>query len=499
MIGMNESDSGVDLRATENTAIICFPYGMNKQGEYTLAFDESLDLMQDYKPTIPRLIWLLIFIFSVIVAMVGISNVMPTIGETKEAPFYLIFLVGFPALIFNARDIVFNNTSGLLSKLLEIQFNDSGLALISKTQEPIYIYWTKLQEIKLINSKSKDKKQIAVSLTYNLSTESANIPISAIHSLENWLNLAGAIRSRAPHVTIDDTITQTFKITSTDTSFTEIWLDSLTQAPEQNTLLALSQEYLLNKGRYKITRKLGQGGQGQAYLGEDLKNNEEVVIKEYLLPVYQSNQAALNMISQLEAEALTLKKIDHAQIVHFIDYFQQEHKAYLVMKKANGKTLRQWIKTQGLPDSTCICHLLNAMCEVLNYLHSCNPPIIHRDFTPDNLIIDDRNNLILIDFTIAESLGAASGLPPAGKPAYMPPEQFRGETSIPSDIYSLGGTLFFLVTGKDPEALSQPNLRDNTFDKTLIQIISRCRAPNTVDRYQSIQEVSENLKECSQI
>ena len=130
------------------------------------------------------------------------------------------------------------------------------------------------------------------------------------------------------------------------------------------------------------------------------------------------------------------------------------------------------------PDA--VLQLAQLMVDILSYLHSGNPPIIHRDFTPDNLIIDDAGQLTLVDFTIAEPTGPSMGRPPAGKPAYMPPEQYAGDTVAQSDIYAMGGALYFAWTGQDPEPLMQLFLAEGgggtRAGQILAGIVQRCTA-----------------------
>ena len=208
----------------------------------------------------------------------------------------------------------------------------------------------------------------------------------------------------------------------------------------------------LADGRYLVKSKLASGGQGHAYLCYDKVTQTEVVVKVYLLPVYQGKHLKDVAIQQLEAESLVLQRIDHPQIVQFVDWFTSSTCAFLVLKRITGNNLRQVCAKFGRPSLALVQDLTLQMCEILAYLHNSTPAIIHRDFTPDNLIIDGQQKLTLIDFTIAEPSGAVSGLPPAGKPAYMPPEQFRGESNLgpPSDIYALGVLGFELLSGRLP-------------------------------------------------
>jgi serine/threonine-protein kinase len=123
------------------------------------------------------------------------------------------------------------------------------------------------------------------------------------------------------------------------------------------------------------------------------------------------------------------------------------------------------------------------MAEILNYLHTQDPPIIHRDLTPDNVVRREDNDVVLIDFGAAnEFVGTATGTL-VGKQAYISPEQLRGKATTSSDIYALGGTVHFLLTGKDPEALSASH------PKELNAVVSFCTEMETSDRPSSAHEL----------
>jgi serine/threonine protein kinase len=129
--------------------------------------------------------------------------------------------------------------------------------------------------------------------------------------------------------------------------------------------------------------------------------------------------------------------------------------------------------------------------EVLSYLHSHQPVIVHRDLTPDNLVLDRSGALQLIDFGAAnELIGTATGTL-VGKQAYISPEQFRGKATPASDIYSCGCTLFFFATGKDPEALSQSHLDEERAESmpVLNDLIAKCTELEASERVSSCLEI----------
>ena len=204
----------------------------------------------------------------------------------------------------------------------------------------------------------------------------------------------------------------------------------------------------------------------------------------------------------MEAEIVLLSRISHPQIVRLIDSFVERNRAFLVFNRIAGVNLRQHIEEKGKLTPDAVLQLAQLMVDILAYLHSSNPPIIHRDFTPDNLIIDDAGHLTLVDFTIAEPAGPGMGRPPAGKPAYMPPEQYGGDTVEQSDIYAMGGTLYFALTGQDPEPLMQlfpaEGGRGTVGEQTLAGIIQRCTAQDFRERFKSCRDVQQSLQQVEQ-
>jgi serine/threonine-protein kinase len=127
-------------------------------------------------------------------------------------------------------------------------------------------------------------------------------------------------------------------------------------------------------------------------------------------------------------------------------------------------------------------------------MHDFDPPIIHRDLSPDNIMLSVLGEIKVVDFNVA-MLGGSSGSTVVGKHAYIPPEQFRGRPGPASDIYALGGTLHFLLTGQDPAPLSVSHPRDINpgISVELDQVIARATQLNLNDRYGSAAEMLEGL------
>jgi len=145
-----------------------------------------------------------------------------------------------------------------------------------------------------------------------------------------------------------------------------------------------------------------------------------------------------------------LCRINHPRVAKIYDYFVEDERHYLILEHLPGRTLRNFIINNGVVSEAMALKWAVQLTKVLQYLHHMDPPIIHRDITPDNIIVGEDGHLSVIDFGAANIfLGTATGTI-VGKASYMPPEQFKGRTTTASDIYALGGVLHFITTGEDP-------------------------------------------------
>lgn len=237
-------------------------------------------------------------------------------------------------------------------------------------------------------------------------------------------------------------------------TYTELWLDSLESAPRLNELTPLAPGTRLANG-IMISSQLASGGQGVTYLAD--RNGKTVVLKETILPVYIES-ARKNVTARFNENAALLSTLDHPQIVKLHDSFIQGHRAFLVMEYVEGSTLQELVERQGpLPESQ-VVHIARQLAGILSYLHSRIPPVVHRDLSPDNLIIDGSGLVKLVDFGVAIEQGNSRSAV-VGKQNFLPPEQIAGQACPQSDIYAMGATLFFLLTGQEPEPLERSNPR----------------------------------------
>lgn len=217
----------------------------------------------------------------------------------------------------------------------------------------------------------------------------------------------------------------------------------------------------LIKERYEIEQVLASGSDCSTFLAQDLQHNSPCVIKQLQMQSV-SNWKRLELFKR---EARTLAHLKHPQIPRLLDYFEQtaQRRFYLVLQKVPGVTLAERVYS-GLHLSEDVCYLIAVqILKILSYLHHFNPPVIHRDIKPSNLLLDESGAIYLIDFGgVQELLGqGAGGSTMIGTYGYMAPEQFSGRALPQSDLYGLGATLVFLLSGREPANLPQQDLMLN--------------------------------------
>jgi tRNA A-37 threonylcarbamoyl transferase component Bud32 len=283
-------------------------------------------------------------------------------------------------------------------------------------------------------------------------------------------------------------------------SYTELWLRELSDAPKRDKLAPLTPFATLDKGNYTIISKAGVGGQGTAYFADSVKHasigHQSVVLKEYVLPVYPDVRVRRKAAERFQAEAGMLKRLDHPQIAKFIDLFVEDHRAYVVMELVEGRTLKEMVAAEGPTPEWAVVDTATQILEILCYMHEQNPPVIHRDLTPDNVMLDQNGRVKLIDFSVAQEASSGVTGSVVGKPNYISPEQFRGKPTVQSDLYSLGATMYFLLLGHDPSPISvlHPKTENDQITSEVDAIIARCTQPELVKRFESAAKVLESLK-----
>jgi serine/threonine-protein kinase len=265
---------------------------------------------------------------------------------------------------------------------------------------------------------------------------------------------------------------------------------------------------LLNN-RYRILQTLAGGGCGQTFLAEDthLPSKRRCIVKQ--LKPATSDPASRQIIKdRFEREAAILESIDkfRNQIPELYAYFEDSCDFYLVQEWIDGETLTQRVKQDGVFNGNDVKDILFRILPVLQHLHTLG--IIHRDIKPDNIILRRSDSApVLIDFgavkeivtTIVNPHGASTSIV-IGSPGFMPLEQAAGKPVFASDLYSLGLTAVYLLTGMSPAALTDPNDGSMRWwnhapfvSQDLLQILNKAIRPLAQDRFHSTTEMLRAL------
>jgi serine/threonine protein kinase len=253
-------------------------------------------------------------------------------------------------------------------------------------------------------------------------------------------------------------------------------------------------------GRYEIQKPLGSRAGRQTFLARDLQTQTQVVIKRLTL----GKEFQWQDLKLFEREAGILQTLSHPAIPRYLDYLDIDSPTYkgfaLVQSYVDAKSLEEHLKAGRTFSEAEVKQLAKALLEVLIYLHQQSPPVIHRDIKPSNILLTNRSShsvgqVYLVDFGSVQTLAAKEGstITVVGTYGYMPPEQFGGRAVPASDLYSLGATLIFLVTGQHPTELSQDDFRIQfrqavTLNSTFADWLERITEPSLDRRLASAAE-----------
>jgi len=209
----------------------------------------------------------------------------------------------------------------------------------------------------------------------------------------------------------------------------------------------------LLQNRYEIGRRVGGGGMGNVYQAYDRNLDYALRAVKEMIEMFSDPEMREKAVEDFRREAKLLASLKHPSIPIVYDHFIEGGRYYLVMEFIMGGDLATRLKlVGGRFDELTVTMWAIQVCDVLEYLHSRQPPIIYRDLKPANLMIDpEANRVMLIDFGIARCVAPMQrGVTAIGTMGYAPPELFSGQVEPRSDIYSLGATMFHFLTGEDP-------------------------------------------------
>ncbi len=252
-------------------------------------------------------------------------------------------------------------------------------------------------------------------------------------------------------------------------------------------------------GKYRILSPLGSGGFGSVYLAEDTWIDKKVAIK---VPHKQSLD-----FTELLKEPRLLASMSHPNIVTVTTAEKEDDVFFIVMEYVAGETLEHVIMKEGALELTRALDFACQMCNAVDHAHRAG--VLHRDLRPGNMLISETGMLKVTDFGTSRFLEiAAHGTTVIGSPPYMAPEQFYGKAVFASDVYSVGVTVYQMLTGSLPydtpspadidrlvrgELLTSPRLKNPKVPKAISDIVLRAMAPDLTARYQRAADLMNDL------
>jgi len=383
-----------------------------------------------------------------------------------------------------------------------IGLTDRGLYLLAGDRDRYrtlkFIEWTDIDSVYLekpLASRGTDAEKICLRagrLTTRLCLQRVRLPAERALLLEH-------LRKRIDPQKVSQEAIEALEPALESSTYTELWLKELVDSSARSRLTPLRPGHSLHEGKYTILDRLGSGGQATVYRAERSVGTrpDTVILKEFVLPVFVEDTVRKAAIDRLISECSLLSTIDHPGIVKLLDTFIEDHRAYLVLEEAKGEPLDLLVERKGaLPESEVI-DLALQMCSILSYLQGLSPPVVHRDFTPDNLIVDPAGRVKLIDFSIAQELSHSSATAAAGKRNYMALEQFYGKAVPPSDIYALGATMYLLLTAREPSPLepSLPRRVNPDVSPEIDALVAKATLLSLDERTGSANEVAQVLRQ----
>jgi serine/threonine-protein kinase len=252
-------------------------------------------------------------------------------------------------------------------------------------------------------------------------------------------------------------------------------------------------------GKYRILSPLGSGGFGSVFLAEDTWIHKKVAIK---VP----HKQALDF-SEMLKEPRLLASMNHPNIVTVLTAEKQDGVFFIVMEYVPGQTLEQLIQRDGALDVRRALDLTCQICNAVDHAHKVG--VLHRDLRPGNMLVSDTGMLKVTDFGTSRFLEiAAHGTTVIGSPPYMAPEQFYGKAVFASDVYSVGVTMYQMLTGELPyatpapadierlmrgELVTPPRLKNSRIPKTINDIVLKALAADATQRYQRASDLLADL------
>lgn len=421
------------------------------------------------------------------------------VGNAGDIPF-LCCVFGFTLLCAAALFVCSQSTFEISAKGIKFP-----VRCAFELGGQLYREWDQLDFVRFIDADvSHDRVSNYPSLMSLRFKDGRKLPLDLrAFSKEDLQTFVLALQCYVPELPISPPLSETHlgisvaSVAQKASSFTQIWEDDMASRFGSTVFVPLEPGNSLKNKKLEILGQMAFGGLSAIYLA---KSTDGVLcaIKEAVVPASADASSKEKAMEMFEREAKFLMTLSHPRIASVIDHFVENGRHYLQLEYIEGKDLRHYVREKGEQPESVVLRWLIEIAQVLEYLHNLNPPIIHRDLTPDNLVLEADGSIALIDFGAANQfLGTATGTL-VGKQSYISPEQFRGKASPASDFYSLGATAFFLLTGKDPEALSTSHVKevDSFLSAEINTLVAELTAVNAAERIGSAEEL---INRCRQI
>lgn len=252
--------------------------------------------------------------------------------------------------------------------------------------------------------------------------------------------------------------------------------------------------------QYRILGNLGKGGMGKVYLAEDLTDHKRYAVKE--------QQITENNLKFIMSEISIQKKLKHSALPEITCVHQTPTHVYIIMDYIQGRSLEGLLNEAGCFPESRVLRWAIQICDILKYLHSLEQPVVYRDLKPSNIMIDEKDNVHLIDFGIAQEYQNAEQSTKkvvALTRGYAAPEQYDSKyrSDVRTDIYALGVTVHYLLTGKNPLKPPYHFVRIRKLKSELSyameEVVRKCLQPNPDQRYNSAEALYQELTHLNEL
>jgi tRNA A-37 threonylcarbamoyl transferase component Bud32 len=473
-------------------------------------FEESaladLQLAISYQPKMMRplysvahvLKWMLVIVLPSIWMLAGIAfMLLPMFAATRYSD------IGACLLVITVAYCIFVGLIAVISWPLRdcyIKVSKDGLVLpflaarlrMMKASH----MWSEFNSASISDSGNDSAKlMLGFSTGKKVILDTGGIDNSELEQLLLGIELWGTSVLRSPEL-IDFQLNLQNETKGLEVNYTRMWEEELSRRFKATSFLPLDPAHVLQNGKLTVLKQLAFGGLSAIYLVQ--RNESELfVLKEAVVPADANPEMRRVAEKHLVREATILAGLSHPNIARVVDNFVEEGRNYLLLEYINGQDLRQFVRQNGLQSAYVVLGWALQIADAVRFLHAQDPPVIHRDVSPDNIVLNNTGSVILIDFGASnEFIGTATGTL-IGKQAYMAPEQLRGKATTRSDIYAFGACLFFLLTGRDPMPLSacHPASVLSEIPPELDALIAAMTEPEQVDRISDFSQVIVRLSE----